>query len=100
MADLVSQGDPIDRSGTITAGGTAQALLTADESRTSFFLQNNSAGELRVRFTRAGTAATSTTGINITAGSTLALEPSDRFLKLAASIWGATTGQAFVATEG
>jgi hypothetical protein len=83
-----------DCSGTITAGGTAQSLVGIDAARREISVYNDSLGELRVSET--GTAS-ATNGISIAPGDLW--EPA-RVPTNAISIWGATTGQKFVATRG
>lgn len=89
-------GSLTNRSGTITAGATAQTIAAALATRRYFFLQNVSTGDLWVNF---GTTA-------------VAAQPSIKLLPEAVleydggfvptglvSLIGATTGQAFVAKE-
>lgn len=84
-----------DRSGTITAGGTAQALMAANASRRGWWLQNLSTGDLWV--SGVGTAAAVQPSLKIVAG---AYYESPSFVSpTALSIFGATTGQAFAARE-
>jgi len=88
-----SKGPATDRSGTITTGGTAQALAAANTSRNSLTGQNLSTGDLWVNET--GTAAPNTAGSYLVAsGGTFAVNGSG-----AVSIYGAVTGQRFAATE-
>ncbi len=83
-----------NRSGTITTGGTAQQLAAANTSRLSLTGQNISAGDLWINET-GGTAAVNGAGsYRIPAGSAFSVATNR-----AISIIGATTGQAFTATE-
>ena len=85
------------RSGTITAGGTAQSLMTANTARKGWFIQNNSTGDLWVnRF--GGTAIAGQPSIRIPAGK-LYETPAGGSGGNALSIFGATTGQDFTAGE-
>lgn len=83
-----------DRSGTITAGGTAQQLAPANASRKFLKGQNLSTGDLWINEV-GGTAAAQQPAYRIPAGSTFGINTNQ-----AVSIWGATTGQAWSATEG
>lgn len=83
-----------NRGGTIAAGGSAQALAPANAARVFLKGQNLSSADLWIN--EAGTdAAASQPSYRIPAGSTFSVNTSR-----AVSIWGATTGQAFSATEG
>lgn len=83
-----------DRSGSITIGGTAQALAAANTSRVGLKGQNISTGDLWVNEI-GGTAAADTAGsYKIPSGSSFAVSTTR-----AISIIGATTGQKFTATE-
>jgi len=82
-----------NRSGTITAGGTAQTLAPANANRRFLKGQNLSSADLWIN-ELGGTAAASQPSYRIPAGSTFSVNTSQ-----AVSIFGATTGQAFSATE-
>lgn len=83
-----------DISGTITAGGTAQALAAANATRKRLTIQNISAGNLGVNQI-GGTAAIGTAGTQtLAAGATMEV-----LTNRAISIIGATTAQAFTAIE-
>jgi hypothetical protein len=84
----------INRSGTITTGGTAQTLMAADTTRNGFSVQNLSTGDLWIN-ELGGTAAASQPAIKITSGS-LYETPRGMPCEYAVSIFGATTGQAFM----
>jgi hypothetical protein len=84
-----------DRSGTITAGGTAQVVLPAWTGRHGCVVQNQSAGSLWVSET--ATAIAGPPAILIPAGQQfLCMSPASG---QAYSIIGATTAQAFAARE-
>ena len=83
-------------SGTITAGGTAQALAAANPSRIGFWVQNHSAGDLWV--SEIGTAAAAQPSIRIATLATYE-SPITGCPGGALSIFGATTAQAFSARE-
>jgi hypothetical protein len=86
-----------DRSGTITAGGTAQQLAAANTSRKYFFVQNLSAENMWVNFTT--TAVASQPSIRLTPGSSFTLEGG--FVSTeAVHVIAATTGSAWSAKEG
>lgn len=86
---------PIDKSGTITLGGTAQVLMAANASRRGFSLQNTSSFVLYINVTN---STASVSSLQIPAGA-LYESPLGGCTNYAISIFGATTGQAFVATE-
>jgi len=84
-----------DRSGTITAGGTAQVVLPAWTGRHGCVIQNQSAGSLWVSET--ATAIAGPPSILIPAGQQfLCMSPASG---QAYSIIGATTAQAFAARQ-
>lgn len=92
----VAQGTHTDRSGTITTGGTAQTLAAANSARRYLFVQNNSAGDLWLRF--GGTAAATQPSIRMQPGD--AWVEDGTFVNTGSvSIFGATTGQTFSAME-
>lgn len=83
-----------DSSGSITTGGTAQALAAANTARRGLVGQNISAGDLWINEI-GGTAAADTVGsYKVTSGSPFSVSTNR-----AISIVGATTGQKFTATE-
>ena len=93
---VIISGTLIDRSGTITLGGTAQSLAPANANRKYFIFQNISAANLYINFTAAAVA--SQPSITIAAGGSYVMESS--FVSSEAiSVIGATTGQAFTAKE-
>ena len=86
----------IDRSGTITAGGTAQDIAGANVSRASLSIQNTSfvvGGIIRVR--EDGGVASATRGFGMYPGD----PPMRVSTNMRVSVWGATTAQAWEATE-
>ncbi len=85
-----------DKSGTITAGASAQTLAAANISRKGFFIQNLSSGDLWIRTT--GTAAATQPSVWLPSGSYFEF-PVGGVPTTAISIYGATTGQAFSARE-
>lgn len=82
-------------SGTITNGGTAQIIISANESRVGFEIQNTSSAKLNLGF---GVAPTATTGFSLDAGSSYSTQPN---LTTVGDIYlfGATTGQTFTYIE-
>jgi hypothetical protein len=82
-----------NRGGTITTGGTAQSLAPANANRRSLTGQNQSAGDLWINEV-GGTATNAQPSFRVTAGATFSISTNQ-----AVSIWGATTGQAWSATE-
>jgi hypothetical protein len=87
----------VDRSGTIVAGGTAQSLLLANVTRNGFSVQNLSIGDLWVNEV-GGVAAAAQPSIKVAAGATYQT-PLGSPCPAAASIFGATTAQAFTCRE-
>lgn len=95
LSVTTATGDVTSISGTVTTGGTAQELAAANSARRGMTLQNNSTGELRVSpFGTASAAA----GYRVSAGDLLVLD-SPHCGVGAVSVWGSTTGQAFVGGE-
>lgn len=87
----------VDRSGTITLGGTSQQLTPANPDRCYFYFQNLATEDLYINFTTAA-------GVN-TAGS-FRVCPGASFFKEgsyvsseAANVIGATTGSVFTCKE-
>jgi hypothetical protein len=95
-----SQATYTDRSGTITAGGTAQQIMAVNANRKGFYIQNVSNSNLYI-------SATGTASNVVTAGSGSLLIPPNALYESPfygiptnlISIFGATTGQAYVARE-
>lgn len=88
---------PVDRSGTITLGGTAQQLMAANTQRHGCSVQNQSTGDLWIN-DLGGTASAIQPSKWIPAGSEWTCSIGGTSL-LAMSIFGGTTGQAFMAQE-
>jgi hypothetical protein len=89
----------VDRSGTITAGGTSQQLAAANATRQYLLVQNNSNGDLWINF---GVAAVTTQpSIRLAPGSQIEYSPGGTGVipTQAVNIIGATTGQVFTAKE-
>jgi hypothetical protein len=84
----------VDRSGTITAGGTSQALAAANEHRAYLLVQNTSSETLGIGI---GVAAT-TASPSILLGAGQAWEPLVPPTQ-ALTIIGATTSSAYTAYE-
>jgi hypothetical protein len=78
--------------GTITAGGTAQALYASSAATKMAAIQNNSTGNLTVSFE--GLTPDATGPLVIPAGAYF-YTPAEQPLGSATKIWGATTGQAY-----
>jgi len=91
------RGAVTNRSGTITAGGTAQTLAAVNASRKYLIIQNVSAGDLWINFTT--TAIVGQPSVKIGPDASFVMEASFVSTELI-SIIGATTGQAFAAKEG
>ena len=94
--DTVVQATATSRSGTITAGGTAQVLMAANAARRGFSIQNQSSGPLY--FNGAGTATLDQNSFLLNPGDYFESSPHHSGTG-AVSIIGATTGQAFYARE-
>ena len=86
-----------DRSGTITTGGTAQTLAAANPNRRGFRLMNLSSSDLWVN-DKGASATLAQPSFKIIAGA-MYESPAFGASTAAISIIGATTGQAFEATE-
>lgn len=86
----------VDKSGTLTAGGTAQNAAASNTSRQGFIIQNNSSGSLW--FSTLTTAVQSQPSIQLMPNAYYEF-PSTGVSTGAVSIIGATTGQAWSARE-
>ena len=86
----------VDRSGTITTGGTAQVLCAANASRKGILIQNLSNGDLWIN--SLGTATAGVGSLKISSG-VYWESPFGGAGVGAVSILGATTAQAFTARE-
>lgn len=96
-ADQGFQAAHTDRSGTVTSGGVAQTLMAANSQRHGCTIQNQSTGDLWIRAD--GTAAAATQpSVRLPAGAEYQCNPTG-VQTTAHSIFGATTGQAFMAQE-
>lgn len=86
---------PVDKRGTVTSGGTAQAIMAANPNRVGWRVYNASDITLYV-----DDLATATTGsIAVAPGAMLDSEEGRGVSLLAISLLGATTGKAFLAWE-
>lgn len=86
-----NRGALVDHSGSITAGGTAQVVTSANVDRHYLMVQNNSAGDEWVNF--GISAVVGQPSVRIVAGDTATW---DSFIPTQSiSIIGATTGQTF-----
>ena len=89
-----SPASPVDRSSTITAGGTAQVLLAANANRKGIEFFNNSVGSIWLNVV--GPAAAGGGSIEVRSGGYW----SPPVVPVTAiSVIGATTGQAFTCWE-
>lgn len=86
----------IDRSGTITAGGTSQQLSAAFATRKYLFIQNQSSEDLYVNFTT--NAVIGQPSIKIPPNASFVMESSG-VTGEKINIIGATTGDAYAAKE-
>lgn len=85
------------KSGTVTSGGTAQTVFAANTGRKGGYIQNQSTGDLWLRWD--GTAASATQlSFWLPAGAFVNLADLGITTE-AVSLYGATTGQAFDARE-
>lgn len=87
----------VNKSGTITSGGVAQTLCAANSSRIGFCVQNVSSENLWIN--ELGSSAAATQPSLLLSPGSLYEAPASCVSKLAISIFGATTGQAFSARE-
>ena len=85
-----------ERSGTVTAGGTAQTLAAANAARRFYRVMNLSTGDLWIN-DRGAAAVANQPAFKLVAGAMY--ETSSCAPTAAISIFGATTGQAFSAAE-
>lgn len=96
---LVRRGTATDRSGTVTAGGTAQDAAAANTARRYLLIVNPKSSTTRLWFNLGTTA--------VQASPSIALDPGDSFVQEGmyvdtgrVSIIGPTTGAAFTVKEG
>jgi hypothetical protein len=88
-----------DRSGTITAGGTAQAAVSANTSRNYLFVRNPIDATEALWVSLVGTAAAASPSVRLDAGDSF--EYAGSFIPTnALSVFAATTGHAFTIWEG
>jgi hypothetical protein len=89
-----------DRSGTVTAGGTAQTAMAANASRKGLWVQNVSTGDLYINSVAAASSTVSAGSGSLKIVSGAYWEPPAHGVPTGAiSVYGATTGQAWVARE-
>ncbi len=84
----------VNRSGTITTGGTAQVLAAANTARTGLTIQNTHASADLWLTEDGTTTAALNVGYKLPAGASAKINTQKSI-----SIWGGTTGQPFAATE-
>lgn len=89
-------GNPVDRSGTITAGGTSQIIMGANTARVYFEIQNISDTTMYINFNAA--AVVDSNSFKILAGGSYSPIPGFCPTGTITAI-GATTGKKFVAKE-
>lgn len=94
--DTVVQGVAVYRGGTITTGGTSQQLMAANPARRGFSVQNQSTTDLYIKVGQ--TATTSNVSLRLSPGQFYETQPQHVSPSMV-HIIGATTGQAFYATE-
>lgn len=94
--DTVVQGAAVYRGGTIATGGTSQQLLAANVARRGFSVQNQSTTDLFIKVGQ--TATTTNVSLRLSPGQFYETQ-SQHVSTSAVNIIGATTGQAFYATE-
>jgi hypothetical protein len=93
-----SQGTLTDRSGTITAGGTAQQAMAANSARKYLLIQNISDTNMWFNFTT--TAVTDSPSLLLIANGGSFVQEASFVSTEAISIICATTGKKFTAKEG
>jgi hypothetical protein len=93
----VPSGALTDKSGTITAGGTAQVAAAANSSRKYLFLQNPTGAPGSLWFSTTATAVAASPSVELVPGASY--ETGSFVPTGAVSIIGATTGQAFTGRE-
>lgn len=97
LKTISNNGGLTDRSGTVTAGGTAQQLMAANASRNGWSLYNSSTSNLWINDV-GGTALVQGSSFMVSPNS-LYESPKNGSSVGAISIYGATTGQTFAARE-
>lgn len=93
---LPTRGADTDRSGTITAGGTAQQIMSSNATRLHLLVQNVSDTDQWICWT--GTATAGAGSVKLAAGASYE-NPAHFCPTGAVSIFCSTTGKAFTATE-
>ena len=93
---IAAQARVVDRSGTVTLGGTAQVQIPVNRQRVGFWIQNLSAGDLFI--SEIGAAVAAQPSIKLIPNA-LYENPITGCTTNAISILGATTAQAFSARE-
>lgn len=86
----------VDRSGTITTGGTAQTIMAVNAKRAYLMIQNNSDTNMWINFTTAAVQAQPSILLIPNASFTFESGPASTEL---VSVIGATTGKSFTAKE-
>ena len=92
-----ASGTLTDRSGSVTAGGTAQEVAAANSSRKYFFIQNVSDIDLWIDF--GATAVADQPSIRLSPGASFEMTSSGGVSTQSVSLIGATTGKKFTAKE-
>ena len=87
-----------DRSGTIIAGGTPQSLLLQDPGRYGWRIQNTSSGDLWFNDTKNPASVAGLGCFKVGPGDYYESPPNSE-PEFAISLFGATTGQTFSASE-
>lgn len=99
VAAVAAKGALTNRSGTITAGGTAQAAVAANTSRNYLLIRNPIDATEALWINLTGTATAASPSLRLDAGDILTFEGS--FVPTnAVSVIAATTGHAFTIWEG
>jgi hypothetical protein len=95
-----STGTFTDKSSSITTGGTAKTLTTTNANRRNLTIQNTSSGDEWISWTTSTWVSLSATGgwYKIAPGGSYET-PSSAVTSQAFTIWGATTGQTYSASE-
>lgn len=90
-------GSYTDRSGSIASGGTAQTIMAANAGRFGFWILNSSSANLYLNDI-GGAAQAGGSSLTLVPGQLYEL-PTNARATAAVSLYGATTGQTFVARE-
>lgn len=89
---------PVDRSGIIASGGTAEEVAPANSNRAGFWLQNQSTSDLWLNPDGTATASAAPPNIRLSAGAYYEMPPNSAFTG-AITVFGAKSGQVFAARE-